>query len=210
MEQPCPECGGTVVQRGVGRPRKFCSEQCKARAGNRRTRRAWLPIRQRYSGKCEWCGETFEATKRGKIFCSQRCANAVSARRSKLGVNGKGPKPCATCGQIFEAVRATHRWCSRQCRNRHFGILRSRGRVKPSAATYTDREIFERDGWRCHLCGGRVDPEVDRRHPDGATIDHLVPISLGGDDEPANVATAHWKCNRDKGTRAVGEQLALL
>ncbi len=180
------------------------------RATNRRSRRAWLPIRQRYSGICKWCDGPFEATKRGKIFCSQRCANAVSKRRSRRGEHGKGPKPCATCGKTFDAVRSTHRWCSQQCRNRHFGLVRSRSRAKPSGATYTDREIFERDGWRCHLCGDKVDPTVDRRHPDGATIDHLVPISLGGEDEPANVATAHWKCNRDKGTRAVGEQLALL
>jgi 5-methylcytosine-specific restriction endonuclease McrA len=210
MEQTCPECGGVVIQCGVGRPRKFCTEQCKARASNRRSRRARLPIRQRYSGTCKWCGGTFEASKRGKIFCSQRCANAVSARRSKLGVNGKGPKACATCGQTFDAVRATHRWCSRQCRNRHFGLVRARSRSKPSAAMYTDREIFERDSWRCHICGKKVRQDVPRLHDEGATIDHLVPTSLGGEDEPANVATAHWKCNRDKGTRAVGEQLALL
>lgn len=180
------------------------------RASNRRANRARLPIRQHYSGTCQWCGATFEATKRGKIYCTMRCANAVSARRSKLGVNGKGPKPCATCGKSFDAVRSTHRWCSQQCRNRHFGLIRSRGRGKPSSATYTDREIFERDGWRCHLCREPVRQDVPRTHDDGATIDHLIPISLGGEDEPANVATAHWKCNRDKGARAMGEQLALL
>lgn len=39
--------------------------------------------------------------------------------------------------------------------------------------------------------------------PDGATIDHIVPLSLGGSDEPANVATAHRRCNIRKGDQRV-------
>ena len=79
-----------------------------------------------------------------------------------------------------------------------------------SEAKYTDLQIFERDGWRCHLCKKLVRRDVSRLHPEGATIDHLVPTSLGGDDEPANVATAHWKCNRHKKNRAMNEQLRIL
>jgi 5-methylcytosine-specific restriction endonuclease McrA len=61
--------------------------------------------------------------------------------------------------------------------------------------------VFERDNWTCHLCGGAVDPDLPRLDPMGATIDHLTPLSLGGVDELANVATAHWSCNRAKGNR---------
>lgn len=65
-------------------------------------------------------------------------------------------------------------------------------------------------GWRCHLCGKRVRRKASRTDPFGATIDHLVPLSLGGADEPANVATAHYRCNQDKRACAMNEQLALL
>jgi 5-methylcytosine-specific restriction endonuclease McrA len=75
---------------------------------------------------------------------------------------------------------------------------------------YTDREIFIRDNWRCHLCGKKIDPQLPRRHPDGATIDHLVPLSDGGADAPSNVASAHMRCNKAKGVRAMNEQLRLL
>lgn len=65
--------------------------------------------------------------------------------------------------------------------------------------------IAERDGWRCHLCGRRIDPTISRRHPMGATIDHLVPIAAGGGDEPENVALAHRDCNIRRGTKGIAQ-----
>ena len=78
------------------------------------------------------------------------------------------------------------------------------------SGTYADRQIFERDGWRCHLCGTKVSRSAKRTDPLGATIDHLVPLSLGGSDEPANVATAHYRCNQEKRAKAMNEQLAIV
>lgn len=66
---------------------------------------------------------------------------------------------------------------------------------------YTDRQIFERDDWVCQICLMPVDQAVSRTHPDGATIDHVIPLSRRGADAPSNVVTAHWRCNRDKGAR---------
>lgn len=95
----------------------------------------------------------------------------------------------------FTAAKGNARWCSKQCANRHWGRVRSRRRTELSPIAYTDLEIFERDKWRCHLCGKKVSKSADRKSPNGATIDHLLPIALGGRDEPANVACAHNRCN---------------
>jgi 5-methylcytosine-specific restriction endonuclease McrA len=35
-------------------------------------------------------------------------------------------------------------------------------------------DIFVRDGWICHICGNNVGIE-------DASLDHVVPIALGGD-----------------------------
>jgi 5-methylcytosine-specific restriction endonuclease McrA len=32
-----------------------------------------------------------------------------------------------------------------------------------------------------------------------ATIDHIVPVSRGGSDDPSNLQTAHMVCNSAKG-----------
>lgn len=70
--------------------------------------------------------------------------------------------------------------------------------------------LGNRDGWRCHLCGMKVDAR--RKHPDpmSASRDHIIPVSLGGDGSRANQALAHLRCNLSKGNRPVGEQLRLI
>jgi hypothetical protein len=209
----CAECGGPVVQMGRGRPRRFCSEQCKQRAGNRRTRRSMMPLAQPTQRACAYCGVTFIAKKRDRIYCYDSwCRQAAyQARKAAAGERRIGLRlfTCDGCGATFEASYPSARWCSKQCANRHWGLVRSRQRRKPSEAKYTDREIFERDNWTCHICGKKVRKSGDRLHPLGATIDHLVPLALGGDDEPANMATAHWKCNRKRGVNATNDQLRL-
>jgi 5-methylcytosine-specific restriction endonuclease McrA len=60
---------------------------------------------------------------------------------------------------------------------------------------YQDNHIFERDGWVCHLCSEIIDALLPRNHILGATIDHLIPISLGGADAAENVKAAHNICN---------------
>ena len=69
--------------------------------------------------------------------------------------------------------------------------------------------IFNFDQWTCHLCGIRVRlwPHRDGFIPpdDAATIDHVVPFSLGGGNGTANLKTCCYKCNRTKGNKTEGE-----
>lgn len=52
-------------------------------------------------------------------------------------------------------------------------------------------EIFKRDDFRCYYCG--------RRSPDVVLqVDHIVPVSAGGSDDPLNLTTACWDCNSGK------------
>ena len=47
----------------------------------------------------------------------------------------------------------------------------------------------------CGICGR---PILDRRD---ATVDHIVPISQGGDDSWENVQLAHNACNHNAGSK---------
>lgn len=77
--------------------------------------------------------------------------------------------------------------------------------------TVIDTEIFERDRWRCGLCGERVNKNLAAPHILCASIDHIVPLSRGGEHTKANAQCAHWICNSIKNNRGDGgEQLALI
>lgn len=62
--------------------------------------------------------------------------------------------------------------------------------------------IGDRDGWICGICTKPVDPnhvwqkagEYDRNHAH-PTVEHLLPVCVGGTDDPENLAIAHYGCN---------------
>jgi len=58
-------------------------------------------------------------------------------------------------------------------------------------------------GLPCWICGHNIPANVDgRRHPLAFTLDHLIPLSRGGDlTDPANARSAHRKCNSARGNR---------
>lgn len=113
----------------------------------------------------------------------------------------------------YKRKRSDPEWMERelariQVSNRRRRALRRSARSEP----YTTLEIADRDGWRCQLCGKKVPRKSAARSPRSATVDHIVPISLGGDDVKANVQLAHFSCNVAKNNRALprGEQLRLI
>lgn len=71
---------------------------------------------------------------------------------------------------------------------------------------YTDREsrnryllvqmLRERDGPNCYLC--QTPLTADQSH-----VEHIIPTSLGGDNEPYNVAISCHSCNSIKAMRYV-------
>lgn len=52
-------------------------------------------------------------------------------------------------------------------------------------------EVMKKDGFRCYYCGRRP-PEVELE------VDHIWPVSLGGETEMMNLTTSCFDCNRGK------------
>lgn len=69
---------------------------------------------------------------------------------------------------------------------------------------FTRAEIIRRDGRCCYLCG-KKDLADEQIH-----IDHMTPISRGGDHSRANVSVACSECNTAKGSLTVSEYRAKL
>ena len=65
---------------------------------------------------------------------------------------------------------------------------------KPYATNY----IFERDGWTCQICGQKINRRLKYPNPRSKSIDHIIPLSKGGNDSPVNVQATHLRCNVGK------------
>ena len=56
-------------------------------------------------------------------------------------------------------------------------------------------------GWTCHLCGRPVHLDVPPRSPDAPTIDHVIPVGIGGSKLDTRYwRLAHYRCNRRRST----------
>lgn len=57
-------------------------------------------------------------------------------------------------------------------------------------------KVFERDGYKCHYC----EKQLTRF---SATLDHIQPVSKGGDNSFGNLITACLHCNAERGNKPV-------
>ena len=67
-----------------------------------------------------------------------------------------------------------------------------------------DRDyVYQRDRGLCSLCGRKVRKKE-------ISLDHIVPLSLGGTHSLTNVTLVHLQCNTRKRTRTLPQQLYLI
>ena len=72
--------------------------------------------------------------------------------------------------------------------------------------SYNQRiKIYQRDEFKCYRCGTQV-ANGRRRKRKGlqlATLDHFIPKSKGGSDDPSNLLTCCLGCNNSKGSKII-------
>lgn len=113
--------------------------------------------------------------------------------------------PCLICGTLFLSPHHADRTCSPDCRGVHQTHLNAARRARKRARTlqadtidvFNHRDVFARDNYTCRLCGEPVD--MDSEDPAlQPTLDHIVPLSKGGQHAWSNVQLAHHICNQYK------------
>src|SRR5690606_9978743 len=116
-------------------------------------------------------------------YCSKSCA-----RKAEYAA-GKSPLIASNRSRMRNPLLTSEQ---RKKQNWELSNRRRRARLRGvEREPYTTQEIAERDGFRCWLCGRKVDMSLPYPHPRSASIDHVVPLSKGGDDTRANVRLAH-------------------
>lgn len=202
-----------------------CGDQLPPRGPRERNPRKWC------SAKCRVWTFHHPGVRRPLLFC-RACDRPLSPCNKSgycqahywRGARPPKARPCEWCGRSFR--REKGQTCSLSCgqRLRHRDstpeVKRARARARERrkrdlkrgarSEVYTLAEIAARDRYRCGLCRKRVAMTKIVPHPKAPTIDHLVPLSKGGDDTRANAQLAHLGCNSRKHNRGGGEQLRLI
>jgi hypothetical protein len=226
---PCSGCGKPVDCRRGNRKNPVCHDCRRARNPSkpRRSRPPLQPcgthaayLRHRQSGEqaCDACLEAEADQSYRKLHpeWDGRPETRDRAYRPNAGRSGGGTYVCEQCGRGFEryappdAVKLP-RFCSRKCADdfRNVGGRKASSRARRAVVAstndgVTDMQIWDRDDWACLIPGCELGPlRADLRKPEplSPSVDHIVPLSLGGTDTAPNKRSAHLFCNISRNNR---------
>ncbi len=183
----CLGCGDPIQNARQGMLKRVCAP-CK-KAGVRRPRTASVAKLVEFT--CKGCKKTLPNLSFNRI--STHCSPCRAERDAQRVVQWRKDNP----------ERA------RLLRKRHDHARRARLNGVGYEA-FDPVEIYERDRWMCQICHKRISRRLRSPHPMSVSIDHIVPVSQGGDHVRANVRAAHMGCNAGRCNRGGNEQLMLV
>lgn len=121
-------------------------------------------------------------------------------------------KGCKLCGGPL-AVGVLWQHSCETCRSANRKEQRRAGKANRRAKLRAvEREwvvpfkVFERDGWRCHMCKRKTPQRLRGTYlPNAPELDHIVPLAMGGGHTYANTACSCRSCNGKKGATTYGQ-----
>lgn len=207
----CPICSGPVVNHPNGRQRITCSAECR----NKWDYKKKLSNKPVTYNSCKTCGTQFQVKAQTRVFCSKSCSyEHTKARVLKSWHESKKHRPhfkeieCSYCSRpvtvpsSFTQKMVSHPECKaerKKARNR-IKSTRRRG-YRATLRNLSVEKMGDRDNWTCHICNDPVNPLLPSNHREGASVDHVIPLSRGGSDEPENLKLSHWICNVRKSNK---------
>ena len=175
--------------------------------------RSMVSIRHNHSAECDNCNKLAKeeakrvAEQKRKQDRIEQAEKRKAEKETELFLKTRLVE-CETCGKVFATTRTRQVCCSAVCQRKKTNRIASHRkdhRIKPDKRinwNITAKKLYDRDAGVCWICGGRCDLK-DFIERDGTiicgnnypSIDHVVPISEGGEDSWENVRLAHRDCN---------------
>jgi 5-methylcytosine-specific restriction endonuclease McrA len=191
------------AQHGEARRTKWKAVSAQASAELRTRRRAWKD-----AGLCSWCGGERDDPAR------RRCQECRARNNAAQKAQDRARRQAGLCPRCGGRPEGGERLCDR-CREKQRGEYRRafardpvrfaarwhkrRLLIRENGGTFTQddwEDIKARQDYRCPMCGKR-EPEIR------LTIDHVIPVSLGGSNDPSNLGGLCGPCNLSKGARHI-------
>lgn len=198
MNKSCEKCQGTFSTRSIRA--RWC-ESCR-------------PTREQYL--LEWRARNCERLKRNDANRYQRNIESATVTRREYYKNNREKilsrskkRYAANPDKVKSYVanwakknkdkrsRYTSKWTKNNLDKANAAWHRRRARLKGNGGSHTPEEIeaiLISQGFCCAGCS----ISFTKRKP---TIDHIIPVSRGGTDDPSNLQLLCQPCNSSKGTR---------
>jgi 5-methylcytosine-specific restriction endonuclease McrA len=170
------------------------------------------------SKRCDICGNVFKPKIYNQKYCSAKCKRLGKLKRWNIR---KQPtvRICIVCNKRFKINSSTQITCSKKCAtinkanmNRLWnktakGIVAKKKNyakrkllLKNATCTLTAiewNEILQEYKYSCAYCGVKFNEDVQ------VTVDHVTPLSKGGNHTKDNVVPACADCNIQKSDKDV-------
>ena len=200
----CFWCGSTFQPKRKGRD-KYCSRECcfAFKAARSHLIDQMSASHKVIRNRCKTCSAPFSSRQKAG-FCSSRCYRMFHHEPKSF--------ECAECGSdvltSFGDTRSS--FCSKSCSVRHHKRISrkmERARLRLAQVERVDPiKVFDRDSWRCQICGRKTPRErrgsINSNAPE---LDHIVPLSVGGEHSYRNTQCACRSCNATKGSQVYGQ-----
>lgn len=217
-ERECEQCGKVFYKY---KEQRFCTDICynKHVKENSMPKVEWKTAKDYYIPKpkkvkvCVNCNEEYKMHAPDGKYCSYECRLEYNQKQREVY-----NKKCKECGKWFSTTNRIKFFCSTGCKDKsHYRKKETirRERILKNGRVDWDisiERLMKRDKGVCHLCGNKVNLNLDTNDDYYGSVDHVRPISKGGTHTWENVKLAHRICNSYKSdeTEQNSEQLALL
>ena len=207
----------------------YCSRKCKLADWKQQNPEQWATFRAKEYLKAR----EKRAEKSNKL--SLHSAHVGSLKKYLSSLKAKATairkkqtlrqRSCQECGKpVGYVLGAPRKFCSSSCREKNERQRPENKEARKAAnkrrkaiqrgakvgQAFSYKQVFERDGWRCQLCG-KVTPERKRGtiSNNAPEVDHIIPLSKGGEHSLNNVQTLCRACNGWKSDKMIPAQQGL-
>ncbi|MBF8189116.1 HNH endonuclease [Nonomuraea sp. K274] len=187
--RPCEGCGEDFIPNRETRPQKCCSRECGVKVRPPRARKEpELKVIEINEVACAECGDPTIYVGVPKKYCSDECSKTVHNRRALKRILNKYHSNPAYRDEVLARAHA-----------------RRADKLGLGSAKVVLSHLIERDEKVCGICSALV---VDTTGPMKPSIDHIIPLSRGGEHSMTNVQLSHYRCNLSKNNKLESEMAA--
>lgn len=227
LSKQCAHCGESFETQRQNA--MYCSNACKVAAWNAKHGRTVYKYEKKVSpywtGYCSDCSVAIGGVReRCRCIDCQKVADKDYMSAWALADAERKHRDaglvvaCDECAVLFcPLYGASHTRLCLCCKSyrdsKSKGISRLARKMRQKCQTVESVnpfKVFDRDGWICQLCKRKTPKKlrgtIDPRAPE---LDHIMPVSLGGEHSYRNTQCSCRACNGSKSNRPMGQMLLI-